>query len=76
MKAKSLRLWTGAIVSWFEHYHSWSPRKVDAVRQPEAPYATGALILEQCRCGAVRTIEYTPGQAPVIRIGVVVTEEK
>lgn len=55
-------------MGFFDHEHYWTPKTaVNTIVEPGTKSATGALILEGCRCGSVRQIEYTPGVAPVIR---------
>ena len=57
---------------WFKHHHYWRPKTdLNRVMDPDnLSIARGGLIIEDCSCGAVRTIEFEPGKAPVIRIGV------
>ncbi len=52
----------------FEHHHYWvSKTGLNTVRDPEGNVSL-AFFVEGCRCGAVRSIEYVPGQVPVIRM--------
>ena len=58
----------GAEMGWFDHHHYWkSCTGLNTVINPETQKATSARIIEECDCGAVRTIEYAPGIAPVVR---------
>ena len=48
-------------MSWFKHRHWWL----------ELSYSTipnGIMRYQECRCGAVRTVEYGPGKDPIIRL--------
>ncbi len=55
-------------MGWFEHVHNWYPATaLNTVHQPGVEKATAGLIVEECRCGAIRTIEFAPGQKPVVR---------
>jgi hypothetical protein len=49
-------------MSWFKHRHYW--REKTGYQNG----ITGGLIVEDCTCGAVRTIEFQPGSAPVVRV--------
>lgn len=60
-------------MSWWEHKHYWVVRDAHAVAKKEGGNV-GSLVFQQCSCGAVRTIEYGPGQIPIIRMAK--TEEK
>ena len=54
---------------WFEHRHWWRAKTdLNKVIDPTSKMATAVLLLEDCACGAVRQIEFKPGQAPVIWI--------
>lgn len=64
-------------MGWFEHKHCWYPKTTpNKVMMPGSDLATKCLILEVCHCGAVRTIEYEPGQPPVVRLAVIKSEDK
>ena len=50
-------------MAWFEHRHYWRPKTaLNTVLDPETKEKIGGLLLEDCPCGAVRTIEFQPGQ--------------
>jgi hypothetical protein len=56
-------------MGWFEHRHWWRPKTaLNRVMQPGTDLAISGLIVEDCSCGAVQTIEFAPGQDPVVRI--------
>lgn len=56
-------------MTWFTHQHYWRPKTdLNTILDPETKAKIGGLIVEDCRCGAVRTIEFAPGTAPVVRI--------
>lgn len=58
-------------MKWFEHRHHWYPHssaEFSKIMQPGTDRALSALIVEHCRCGAVRTIEFKPGETPVVRV--------
>jgi len=46
-------------MGWFEHHHYWVLRQEHIVAKP-GESAQGIVRLEECHCGAVRTIEYGP----------------
>jgi hypothetical protein len=52
---------------WFEHRHYWCTRDVNTIAAPTGGVG-GVLRLEECNCGAVRTIEYRPGSDPIVRM--------
>lgn len=56
-------------MGWFEHRHHWRLKTglntIASAMGGDKP--SGGLIVEDCSCGAVRTIEFYPGEAPVIR---------
>jgi hypothetical protein len=57
-------------MSWFKHRHSWNVRS-DLQRVTTTPGAEKpqyCFYVEDCRCGAVRTVELKPGEAPAIRM--------
>lgn len=55
-------------MGWFEHRHHWySATDLNKVMDRESNRAIAVIILEKCSCGDVRTIEFSPGQNPVIR---------
>lgn len=56
-------------MTWWkrEHKHYWVALEKHAVANKNGGNA-GAIILERCyRCGGVRTIEYGPEKAPIVR---------
>jgi hypothetical protein len=55
-------------MSWFQHRHYWRVKTgIHEVKNRDS--STGScLFLEDCPCGAVRQIEYSAGNDPVIRI--------
>jgi hypothetical protein len=54
-------------MSWFKHRHYWLQKTgLNTVHTQNG--ITGGLIVEDCSCGAVRTIEFQPGSAPVVRV--------
>jgi hypothetical protein len=55
-------------MGWFKHRHWWCGKNALNTIEDEAGRTTGALILEDCACGAVRQIEFKPGVDPVVRI--------
>jgi hypothetical protein len=61
-------------MGWFDHRHHWTDVQLHPVKAPDAAQAQGYLLLQECRCGAVRQLEYSAGDAPVIRNAVVKTE--
>jgi len=55
-------------MTWFKHHHYWRPKTgLNTIRNDDERLS-GGLIIEDCRCGAVRTIEFYPGQEPIVRI--------
>lgn len=55
-------------MSWFQHRHWWRRQmEPNPIMAPNADRTRGLLIVEECGCGAVRTIECVPGTAPVVR---------
>lgn len=56
-------------MSWFKHRHWWRRMtgKIE-IYPPGLDTAEAFAILEDCSCGAVRTIEFYPGEAPVVRV--------
>jgi hypothetical protein len=53
----------------FDHKHYWRPKTaLNTIRDPETKANIGGLIVEDCSCGSVRTIEFMPGEAPVVRV--------
>lgn len=53
----------------WSHKHYWRPKtSLNAVEDPATGKIVAGLILENCQCGAVRTIEFSPGRMPVIRM--------
>jgi hypothetical protein len=65
-------------VSFFKHRHYWRPKTaLNTIHAPDAgSRPTGGLIIEDCRCGAVRTIEFYPDQAPKVRMAAPPEESK
>ena len=57
-------------MGFFDHRHHWRPKTGNnKVMSRENPaFAVSILIVEDCYCGAVRTIEVEPGKAPEVRI--------
>lgn len=56
-------------MKWFEHRHYWRPKTVlNKIIDPDTKAVRGGLLVEDCLCGAVRTIEFEPGIAPTIRV--------
>jgi hypothetical protein len=56
-------------MTWFKHNHHWQQKTgINSISEPGKDRPTGGIIVEDCHCGAVRTIEFYPGQEPVIRI--------
>jgi hypothetical protein len=51
----------------FDHRHRWLMMAEHAVAR-EGGGNQAVVRLEECGCGAVRTIEYMPGAAPVVRV--------
>ena len=60
------------MTSFFAHHHWWRTSETHGAVKPSSPvdHPTPVLVFQQCGCGAVRTIEYSLGKAPVIRMGV------
>lgn len=60
-------------MGWFEHQHSWYPNisTFFTIMPPGVAARDGKACLfpQQCRCGAVRTVEIAQGEAPIIRMG-------
>lgn len=56
-------------MGWFDHKHLWLPKTaLNTIKDPHTKGTIGGLIVEDCSCGLVRTIEFTPGTAPVVRV--------
>lgn len=56
-------------MGWFEHKHLWLPKtELNTIKDPHTRAVIGAIIIEDCSCGLVRSIEFQPGSAPVVRI--------
>lgn len=53
-------------MKWFEHRHYW--RLKTAIDLTEKGCTKGVQMVEECGCGALRTIEIFPGKAPVVRM--------
>ena len=55
-------------MGFFDHEHRWFPKTaLNTVHDPDSPRARAGLIVEGCRCGMVRTVEFGPGIEPVVR---------
>lgn len=55
-------------MAWFEHRHYWRPKTaLNTIHVPGEQRAVAGMIIEDCSCGAVRTIEFEPGKAPIVR---------
>lgn len=53
----------------FKHRHYWTELTgVNRVRDPGKSLPHAAFILEECRCGAIRQIEYRLGESPKVYI--------
>lgn len=50
---------------WFQHRHWW--REKNSMRLCAGGVEKGELIVEECSCGAIRTIEVFPGRQPIVR---------
>lgn len=57
-------------MGFFDHHHWWRPVTGTNVVRDESGRPYKSIILQQCGCGAVRSIELEPGQAPVVRIAI------
>lgn len=55
------------MMGWFEHRHFWRDIDVHPIRADAGKPATSIVRLEECSCGAIRTIEYAPGTEPIVR---------
>ena len=55
-------------MGWFEHSHYWRPKTDLNIIKNREGGNQGGLIVEDCTCGAVRTIEFEPGKPPVVRM--------
>jgi hypothetical protein len=56
-------------MTWFKHRHYWRPKTaVNTIPGIPGGAPIGGLIVEDCHCGVVRTIEFYPGEEPVVRI--------
>lgn len=55
-------------MAWFKHHHYWRPKTaLNTIHTAGEQRATAGLLVEDCSCGMVRTIEFSPGDAPVVR---------
>jgi hypothetical protein len=55
-------------MSWFSHEHYWVPKTdLNTIKDP-VKGVIGGLIIEACRCGMVRQIEFKPGEQPIVRM--------
>lgn len=64
-------------MGWFEHRHNWRPKTgLNTVVVPGSARAKSGLIIEDCSCGAVRQIEFEPGENPTVRIVLPPTQPK
>ncbi len=61
-------------MTWFKHRHYWRLQNVLALRCDGAE--KGEMRIEQCRCGAVRSVEIYVGQAPIIRVTAPPSEDR
>ena len=52
----------------FAHSHRW--RRMDSYTMIRAGKDVGEMKIQQCSCGAVRSITITPGEPPVIAMAV------
>ena len=55
-------------MAWFKHKHWWRDRSGIIVIKRDDGSHQGGMQVEDCTCGAVRTVEFYPGQPPVVRI--------
>lgn len=56
-------------MGWFEHRHYWQPKTgLNKVIAAGSDKAKSGLIIEDCLCGAVRQIEFEPGENPTVRV--------
>ena len=55
-------------MAWFKHRHWWRIKIPETPIKPDANGVGGIIIVEDCRCGAVRTIEIWANQAAIVRI--------
>lgn len=56
-------------MGWFDHRHYWRPKTaLNTIVDAETKQKRGGLLVEDCMRGAVRTIEFEPGRAPVVRM--------
>lgn len=51
----------------FKHHHNWRNKTTLNNIVNEDKQVIGAILLEECYCGDVRTIEIKPGEKPIIR---------
>ncbi len=51
----------------FNHQHRWNLMESREVKGKTGDVAQFVVRFEQCDCGAVRTVEYSAGKAPIIR---------
>jgi hypothetical protein len=64
-------------MGWFDHKHYWLPKTaLNTIKDPQSGGIIGALIVEGCSCGAVRTIEYQPGADPIVRLAASIKAEE
>jgi hypothetical protein len=55
-------------MAWFKHQHYWRYMKCGPLLKAGSQQAIGSYQMDDCRCGVIRAVEYTPGSAPTIRI--------
>lgn len=56
-------------MGWFVHSHWWIQKTgINRIKELGIETPVGCMIVDECRCGAVRVVEIRPGEAPIIRI--------
>lgn len=61
-------------MSWFQHRHHWRVKTgLVAVKADSAALPHSHMYVEDCACGAVRSIEFAAGRAPEVRIAITPT---
>lgn len=59
----------GNQMPWFKHQHYWRQKTgINPIRRSDKELAEGGVILEDCPCGAVRMVEFRPGEVPKVFI--------
>jgi hypothetical protein len=56
-------------MGWFSHKHFWWRATRNHPIKNETGGNAAFVFIEECDCGAVRTIEVRPGHAPVVMMG-------